>query len=155
MGTVRIEGLSEFRNELNLLLRTAPEQLDQVNFAIAGIIAVEARRHAPHGIHQGGGLVVPIMASIKTQQVSGKAQIVVGGTHSPHAAVTEFGGRIPRRGFRGKRRSITRLRAIAHGAITHVRKQPYLYPAIESKSEDIKAKYMQMLDEWTRRLSDG
>lgn len=160
MPAIRIEGLQQFQAQLHQLAEQAPEQLDAVNLDIAQLVAVEARHGAPHGRHEGGGLVVPIMASIKAMQLSGQAVITVGGRLTPHAAVKEFGGRIPRRGFktigRGRARAAAAIaRAAAHGAVTHVRKQAYLYPAITAKSEVITARYQAMLDRWIGRLANG
>jgi hypothetical protein len=147
---VKVVGLAELRRDLRRLDKRLPaEVLGKANKAAGEIVAREARGNAPAGPHQGGGSVIPIRASIKSGQQARRAVVSMGGARSPHAEVTEFGGSIPRRGvdksvsatIRARHQSYAR-----HGlTVTHIEARPFLYPAIYAKSDEIVARYEELV----------
>jgi hypothetical protein len=134
---VEVHGLRDFRRELRRAGEEFPRELRQTNLEAAEIVAKDARRRAPRGPHLGGGRVRPIVASIRALASQGRGQIAVGGASTPHGPVLEFGGTIPRRGGTGAR--------------TTVRAQPFLYPALAAKQDEVVEFYGEALDRVYRR----
>jgi hypothetical protein len=155
---IQVTGLRELRRDLRRLDATLPRELAQINQRAAEIVATEARRRAPRGPHQGGGRVAPIVSSIKALRQQGRGVVAIGGVRSPHAVVTEFGGTIPRRGsHRGQvaqaqamHQSFRRFGGIS---VTRVRKQAYVYPALDAKRDEVVNAYADMLDDLLRRAA--
>jgi hypothetical protein len=125
-----------------------PRQLTKANKSAAQLVAVEAIRLAPKGTHEGGGAVVPISQSIKAVASAQKVSVVAGGKNTPHAAPTEWGGRIARRGFKGlNRRGKAAARAGgSSGILTHIKRQPYLMPAVKNKLGQVVQEYRKAID---------
>lgn len=134
---VEIHGLKDFRRELKRIGPEWPKELRQANKEGAEVVARKARRNAPQGPHEGGGRVQPLVSSIRALANQLRGQVAVGGARSPHGPVTEFGGRIPRRG--------------STGAMTTVRAQPSLYPAIVSERDEVVEVYGEAIDRLTSR----
>jgi HK97 gp10 family phage protein len=132
-----VVGLREFRRELKQAGQQFPKELRQANKEAAEIVTGDARRRAPRGPHLGGGRVRPIVASIRALASQGRGQIAVGGVSTPHGPVLEFGGTIPRRGDTGAR--------------TQVRAQPFLYPALAAKRDEVVEFYGNAVDRLMRR----
>jgi hypothetical protein len=147
---VRVVGLDALRRDLRRLDKRLPgEVLGRANKAAGEIVAGEARRRAPAGEHQGGGTVVPIASSIRAGQQARRAVVSMGGGRTPHAEVTEFGGTIPRRGVDPTVSATVRARHQSyarHGlSVTHVEQRAFLYPAIYAKSDEVVARYEQLV----------
>lgn len=134
-------GLAQLRRDLRRIDPKWGKELGKANFDAASVVVVEASQRAPKGPHEGSGRVAPISTTITALRRQQAATVAIGGARSPHAVVTEFGGTVPRRGSdkatirkaqRGKRSFIQ------HGLqVTHVRKQAYLYPAIDATREKV------------------
>lgn len=153
---VYVQGLREFRRELKRAGEEFPRELRQANRDAAGIVATAARIRAPRGPHEGGGRVAPLVTSIKAGGTQGRGYVAIGGVRSPHAQVLEFGGSIPRRGrdpslvakARAGRRS---FESVGITSRTRVRKQAYLYPAIDAKRDEVVEFYGRAIDRIARR----
>ena len=150
MPVVKVTGLAELRRALIAISKDAPKELNKANVQIGRLVATEAKRLAPKGKHEGGGSVVSIASSIGVTQSPSlnTVSIEAGGKLTPHAAANEFGGYIARRGFKGINR---RGKAEAHkrghaGVLTHVRKRPYLFPAVAHKLNVVVAEYTKAID---------
>jgi hypothetical protein len=154
---IEFEGLSQLRRDLRTIDRKFGKQLGEANFRAAKVVADEAIRRAPRGAHQGGGRVAPISSTIAATRRQSAATVAIGGARSPHSVVTEFGGSIPRRGAdrhavahaRRRRRSF-RSAGIAEHHLTPVRQQPYLYPAIDAKADEVMSLYGRLLGDLLR-----
>lgn len=139
---VRITGLSELKQALKELDKNAPKELGKANKQVAQIVVREAERRTPSGPHQGGGSITPIARSIRASQSQLKVSVMAGGSKTPHAGATEFGGFIPRRGNAGANRNRKKyLRSIGGRGLTHVKKQAYLLPAVQAKLADVLIAY--------------
>jgi hypothetical protein len=155
---IEVTGLRELRRELKRMSAELPRELAKANQEAAEIVAREARRRAPQGPHQGKPKVTPVVASIKALRQQGRGVVAIGGARSPHAVVTEFGGTIPRRGsHRGqvaeaqaRRRGFRRYGGVS---VTRVRKQAYLYPALDAKRDEVVERYGDLLDQLLRRAA--
>jgi len=134
---IDVKGLRDLRTELKRIGPEFPKELRAANKEAAEIIAVEARRRAPRGPHEGGGRVQPLAGSIRAVANQLRGQVAVGGARSPHGPVLEFGGTIGRRGTTGAR--------------TQVRAQPSLYPAIASERDEVVEVYGEAIDRLTSR----
>jgi hypothetical protein len=134
---VEVHGLKDFRRELKRIGPAWPKELRAANFEAAEVVARKARRNAPQGPHEGGGRVQPLVSSIRALANQTRGQVAVGGARAPHGPVTEFGGRIPRRG--------------STGAMTTVRAQPFLYAAIASERDEVVEVYGEAIDRVMRR----
>lgn len=138
---VGIVGLAQLRRDLRAVDRRFDSQIGDANYRAAKVVADEATRRAPRGPHQGGGKVAPISSTITALRRRNAATVAIGGARSPHAVVTEFGGSVPRRGSdpEARRRAQRRHQPfVKHGVrVTHVRKQAYLYPAIDAKTSEV------------------
>jgi HK97 gp10 family phage protein len=155
---VEVVGLRELRRELKRAGEEFPKELRAANAKAAEVVAVEARRRAPRGPHQGGPKgrpPVPVASSIRTYGLAGKAQVGIGGSRTPHGQVLEFGGSVPRR---GQSKALVRQQQRAHRgfqraglAVTMVKAQPYLYPAIAATREEVVDVYGAALDRLMRR----
>ena len=149
--TVQTRGLAELRRDLRKADKAFGPQVGRANQAAAELVAVEARKRAPKGPHQGGGTVAPISSTITALRRQKAASVSIGGARSPHAVVTEYGGSIPRRGSDAStvRTAQRRKHAFSrHGlSVTHVRKRAYLYPAIDAKAGEVALLYGAMLDQ--------
>jgi hypothetical protein len=131
---VEVTGLRELRRALREVDRALPGQLAAVNHAAAEVVAVEARRRAPRGPHEGGPKdqpFTPITESIRALNQQTKGVIAAGGVRTPHAAVLEFGGTIPRHHSRTR---------------TTVRAQPSVYPALRAKRDEVVDVYSRALE---------
>ena len=134
---IEVHGLREFRRELRQAGQQFPRELRQANRDAAEVVVPEVRRRAPKGPHQGGGNVQPIAASVRAGGTQRAGYVAVGGARSPHAPVYEFkGATLPRH---------------ASEARTQVTAQPYIYPAIEAKADEVVEVYGQALDRLTKR----
>lgn len=136
MQTIRVSGLSELRAALKRVDAEAPKELAKTNHEVGQIVVDKAKELAPSGPHQGGGSITPIAASIHANQAGTKVVVIAGGARSPHATVYEFGGRIRRHG----------------GGFTRIAKRAYLYPAVEQKQQEIREKYLGMIDNLVERF---
>lgn len=146
MPVIVTHGLAELRAALKQMSADAPKELAKANKRVGQIVATEAIRLAPTGPHEGGGKVRPITKSIHALQSQNKVTIAAGGKSSPQAAGTEFGGTIPRRGFKGRKSRARRLANFFGGnSVTHLTQHPYLLPAIHNKLEEVVDAYEQML----------
>jgi hypothetical protein len=153
---VRVTGLTELRAALKTVSAEAPKDLAKANKRAAMIVAVEAEKRAPKGPHEGGGKVVPISKSIHGLLSANKVTVAAGGARSPHAAGAEFGGYIPRRGFKGKKAYAKKLTLIYGGhTVTHLKQQPYLLPAITAKLDEVIDAYRGFLDDVANRIRKG
>jgi HK97 gp10 family phage protein len=150
---VEIIGLREFRRELKQAGQQWPKELRQANKDAAEIVAADARRRAPRGPHLGGGRVRPVVSSIRALASQGRGQVAIGGASTPHAQVLEFGGTIPRRGQTGTAAIQARHGSFAKAglSVTPVRAQPYLYPALAAKADEVVEFYGEALDRVYRR----
>lgn len=130
--------------------KNAPRELNAAGLRAGKIVQAEAKHLAPKGTHEGGGAVVPIEQSIHLTQSTKKntVTIIAGGKSTPHAAPLEFGGSIPRRGFKGiNRRGKRTARLLGGGGVlTHVKAHPYIFPAIRNKAEAVMAEYVKALE---------
>lgn len=156
---IEVHGLREFRRELKRLGEEFPKELRQANKDAAELVADEARRRAPRGPHEGKPKIQPAVASVKAGGTQRAGYVAIGGARSPHAPVLEFGGSIPRRGRDPSlaAKAIASHRSFASVGITsltHVRKQPYLYPAIAATADEVVEFYGEALDRLTRRAFD-
>lgn len=147
--TIRVSGITELRKALAQANSDAPKELAKANKQIGMIVVPEAQRRAPHGKHEGGGAVLPIALSIKAAQLQTKVTITAGGPKSPHAAVYEFGGTIPRANAHG--RKIVRhgrgyQAQLGRSRVTHIKRRPYLYPAVTAKLNQVVDAYFAMVD---------
>lgn len=152
---VEVQGLRQFRYELRAAGQQFPKELRQANLEAAELVVADARRRAPQGPHLGKPRVRPVIASIRALASQGKGQVAIGGATSPHPQVLEFGGTIPRR---GQSAALIAQQQQAHRgferaglAVTRVRKQPYLYPALAAKAEEVVEFYGEALDRIYRR----
>jgi hypothetical protein len=153
---VEIIGLREFRRELKQAGQQFPKELRQANLQAAEVVAAEAARRAPMGPHLGGGRVRPVIQSIRALASQGKGQVAIGGASTPHAQVLEFGGHIPRKGrdpslvakAQAGHRSFA---SVGIGDLTRVRAQPYLYPALAAKADEVVEVYGEAIDRLSRR----
>lgn len=90
----RVEGLADLRRALRLTGREAPRALQKTNKLVVGMIAAAQRRRFARLTGRAAGSIRP-----RATQVS--AEVVGGGRRVPWFGVQEFGGRVPRRGFKG------------------------------------------------------
>ena|ERR1051326_8374918 len=137
-----------------------PKELAKAHREIGKIVANEAIAEAPKGTHQGGGSIIPISQSIKAVASAKAVVIRAGGPATPPAAPLEFGGYIARRGFSGiNRRGKQRAREIykqgTRGILTHVKKQPYLFPAAQKKTDEVIDAYYDALDNLIDKFNRG
>jgi hypothetical protein len=134
---IEVHGLRELRRALKQAEDRSPKELQLANKRAAALVAIEARRRAPTGPHQGGGNVGSIVASIKSQATTGKGVVAFGGQRAPHAPPTEFGGT---------------LRRHASSSRTRVQKRPFIYPAIEAAQPRVLEEYERSLIKLTSDL---
>jgi hypothetical protein len=139
-AAVEVDGLRELRRDLKRAGAQFPKELRAVNLKTAEVVAAEVRRLAPKGPHQGGGTVRPIVASVRALASQSRAQVAVGGARTPHAAVHNYGGTIPR--FNSTAR-------------TTILPYPYIEPAIDAKTDEVLAVYDEALDRLLRRAFPG
>lgn len=155
---IEVHGLRELRRELRRVSADLPKELARANQEAAEIVAAEARRRAPRGPHEGRPRVTPIHQSVKALRQQSRGVVAIGGARSPHAVVTEFGGTIPRMGSQrgqvaeaqAKHRAFRRYGGIS---TTTVRKQAYLYPALDAKRDEVVERYGDLLDQLLRRAA--
>lgn len=150
---VGVEGLSQLRHTLRAIDEKLPDRVKELNLRVADLVADAARARAPVGPHLGGpkGRSTPLRQSIRAYGRAGQAIIGAGGPRTPWGPVTEFGGKIPRRGrdaslaakAKAGRRS---YEGILTTPLTRVRAQPYLYPAIDATREQVVDLYNAGLD---------
>jgi hypothetical protein len=95
---VQVDGLRDLRRELRRAGDQFPRELREANLEAAQVAVPFVRRFAPVGPHQGGGSVRPIIASIRAGASQRAGYVAAGGARTPHAAVWQWGGTIPRRG---------------------------------------------------------
>lgn len=149
--TVQTRGLAELRRDLRAVDRSFGPQLGRANQRAAQVVADDAKRRAPKGPHEGGGTVAPISSTITALRRQNAATVAIGGSRSPHAPVTEFGGTIPRAGADKQLITSARRRRVSHAAVglkvTHVTQQAYLYPAIYAKTGEVVLVYNAALGE--------
>jgi hypothetical protein len=160
-GKTKIEvvGLAKLRRDLKAAADRSPEEIAEANKDAAEKVAQVARRKAPRGPHEGGGVVVPIHSATRTYSTARKGVIGIGGSTSPHGVVTEFGGTIPRRGGGAiQRRQVAYARkshrsfaSVGVQSVTNVQAQPYLYPAIAATREEVMDFYVDAIDRVTKR----
>jgi hypothetical protein len=160
LPVVRVEGLDDLKRGIEAMQRELPKELAKAHKEIGKIVADEAISESPKGTHQGGGSIVPISQSIKPVASTRTVIIKAGGPATPHAAPLEFGGYIARRGFsginrRGKRQARALLTQGARGILTHVKKQPYLFPAAEKKTDEVIDAYYDALDNLIDKFNRG
>lgn len=135
--------MTELRNALAQMSKNAPRELAKANARVARIAVAEAKRRAPKGPHQGGG---------RDPQIAQHIQAVVSGSTvsitatAVDAAAYEFGGMIARRGFKGRGRTAKRFaRTYGGKTVTRITAQPFMYPAVEAKLDEIVQAYETML----------
>jgi len=134
---VEVHGLREFRRELRQAGQQFPKELRQANKDAAEVVVPEVRRRAPKGPHEGGGNVQPIVASVRAGGTQRAGYVAVGGARSPHAPVYEFpGATLPRHASESR---------------TRVATQPYIYPSLDAKADEVVEVYGKALDRLTRR----
>jgi hypothetical protein len=154
--TIEVVGLKDLRRDLRRAAKEFPAELAKANEKAAEVVAKEARLRAPEGRHEGGGAVMPIKASIVAARRGSKGVVSIGGMQTPYAIVTEFGGTIPRRAPRGQkgiqrrqvsyaRKSHRSFESVGVRQVTHVRKQPYLYPALDAKLDEVLEVYNKLV----------
>lgn len=162
---IEVLGLRELRAELRRLGGDWPKELQRAHQNAAEIVEREAERRAPRGPHEGGGAVRPIVSSIRSGGTQRMGYVAIGGAASPHGPPTEFGGTIPRRGFKGVSRTEKRKGKIIAGkvhaaerfktrvavSVTRVRRQAFLYPAIDAKRAEVLEAFGEAIDRLTRR----
>lgn len=158
--TMKIDGLATFAKQCRRIGKEAQKELRATNRKAAQMVVPEAQRRAPKGKHEGGGIVVPISASIRAVAGQRYAAVRAGGKRTPHAAPTEFGGAIARRGYAGLSRSERKagVRFTAAGerirsrryqkgevrrqvAMTKIPARPYVWPAIEAMKSRLNEAY--------------
>lgn len=133
---IEVVGLRDFRRDLG---RVGPEyrrMVRQINLDAAEVVAKEARRRAPRGPHEGGGRVVPLWTNIRALASQTRGQVATGSARAPHGPVYEFGGTIRRH---------------ASSSRTQVRAQPYMYPALDAKADEVVEVFAEGVDRVTRR----
>ena|SRR5438093_5314066 len=133
--------------------KEAAKELGKANKAAGQIVVMEARRRAPRGPHEGSGKYTPLSRGINASSSQTTVSVFAGGKRTPYAAAIEFGGTIPRRGFKGlNRRGKRQARALHVGVLTHITARPYLRPAVQAKLADVVIAYERMLDNLTEKL---
>lgn len=154
--SISADGLAGLGMSLRAAQLAFPAKVLAANAHVAFIVSVAAKQRAPKGVHEGGGNYVPIAESIRTTVTAKKISIKVGGARTPYARVTEFGGRIPRKGFKGLGRygaSWRRMRP--EGSTTRVKKDAYMYPALNASKGDIRQVYEDMLQDISKIIRSG
>lgn len=163
---IEVTGLRELRRALKQAEGRSPQELKKASLAAAEAVVPEARRRAPKGKHEGGGTVEPAASSIKARATAGRAYIVFGGTRSPHEPVVNFGGTIPRRGFKGvsltekrkgkiisgKRHAAERFKRRTRVAVTRIPRREHIYAALEDKRMEILHAFEQAIGKITKDL---
>lgn len=124
---LKVDGLSTFAKQCRRIGKDAQKELRATNLKAAQLVVPEAQRRAPKGKHEGGGKVVPIATSIRATAGRRFAAVRAGSKRSPHAAPTEFSGRLRRHASRRK---------------TPVPARPYVFPAVEAMVPRITPVYM-------------
>jgi hypothetical protein len=152
---IEVTGLRELRTALRQASAELPRELARVNQQAAEIVAAEARRRAPEGPHEGKPAITPVRQSIRALRQQSKGVVAIGGARSPHAVVLEFGGTIPRRG-QSKLLVVQQQRAHrgferAGLAVTRVRAQPYVYPALDAKRDEVVEAYADLVGKLLHR----
>jgi len=137
--------------------RELPKELAKAHKEIGKIVADEAIAEAPKGKHQGGGSITSIAQSIKPVLSAKAVTIKAGGPSTPHAAPLEFGGSIPRRGFSGinRRGKVTARTQRIGGVLTHIKAQPYLFPAARKKTDAVIDAYVKALNNLIDKFNRG
>lgn len=166
---IYVNGLRELRNALRDADGRTPQELQRANKRCAEIVAREARRRAPKGKHEGGGHPQPLVAAIRAQATATRAYVAFGGARAPHGAVVNFGGTIPRRGFKGVTLTEKRKGKIVSGKrharesakrrvavpVTHVARQEHIYAAIGAERQQILTVYELSVKLIARNLERG
>lgn len=159
---VEVVGLAKLRRDLKQAADRSPAEIAEANKDAAELVAKDARRRAPRGRHEGGGVVIPVHAAVRTYSTARKGVVGIGGSTSPHGVVLEFGGSIPRRPPRGEgaiqrrqvafaRKSHRSFASVGVRSVTNVEAQPYLYPAIATTREEVMDFYVDAIDRVTKR----
>jgi hypothetical protein len=156
---IKIDGLKEFRKALKQAGDEFPKELRAANLEAAQVVATEAKRRAPKGPHEGtprGARFLAAAESVRALATQRRGQVAIGGARAPHAQVLEFGGQIPRRG--SNKSLIAKARAGHRSfaetgvtSLTRVRKQAFLYPALDAKADEVVEVYAAALDRLTKR----
>ena len=163
---IEVLGLRELRKELQQAEGRSPMELQQANRQVAELVAIRARNLAPHGKHEGGGKIQPLTAAIKAQATTTRAFVAFGGARAPHGAVVNFGGTIPRRGFKGvtltekrkgkivagRRHAAERFKKRVAVSVTQVPRQEHIYTAIHQLNATILRTYQRAVGRITRSL---
>lgn len=121
-AAVRIVGLAELRRALRAAAQGTEKELQRAGKRAAALIAVEAQAAFDRGTGRAAGSIRP-----RARQLM--AEVAGGGVRAPHFGVREFGGWVPRRGFKGLRsrsRAVTRNPKSGKPAATHMK--PYRGP---------------------------
>jgi len=130
---IQVTGLRELRRELKRVSAQLPRELAKVNHEAAEIVAAEARRRAP--VRSG-----KLRGSVRALRQQARGVVAAGSARVPYAGVQEFGGTVPR--FHSASR-------------TTIPAQPYVYPALGAKRDEVIDAYGEALGDLMRRAFPG
>lgn len=118
---IKIEGLKEFQFALRQANSQFPRELSQTNKAAAELVAKEGRKRAPE-------LSGKLKKSIRGLGQQRRGIYAMGGARVPYYGVQEFGW--PAR---------------------NIRAQPFFFPALGDKIEEVEEVYLVMIDQLSKR----
>jgi HK97 gp10 family phage protein len=130
---IQVNGLRELRRELKRVSADLPKELAQANHDAAEIVAAEARRRVP--VRSG-----KLRGSVRSLRGQARGVVAAGRASVPYAGVTEFGGRI---------------RRFHSSSKTRIPAQPYLYPALADKRDEVVEHYGDALDSLLHKAFPG
>ena len=110
---LQVTGLKELRAALAKASEELPNELGRANRLVADYLAAAMRGDAPH---RTGRLAASIRASSSTYSAK-----VTGGSGVPYFGLQEFGGVVPRRGFKGTHGHVTVNPSTGAPAVTHIK----------------------------------
>lgn len=133
VAKVVVEGIPELRRSLRELENGAQKELRLVLNEGADIVADEADNRVPVRTGKAAG-------SIRARSTQTEGRVVGGGSRAPYYAWLDMGGAV------GRKKSVKRP----------YRKQGrYLFPALESKSDDVMRKLADGIDKLIRKHGLG
>lgn len=132
---LKVDGLADLQKALRQIDRDLPRELAVGLAGAAEIVADEARRHVPV-------LTGKAKASIKVRKSQRAAALAVGGNKAPWYPWLDFGGRV------GPGRTGPRTGSVQRDVLRGGR---YIYPALETKEDAVKAEVDQVLERLARK----
>lgn len=131
--TVSYADLEEYRRALRKLEKDGPWRADlrAAGKESAELVAVEARQRAPFGSRK-KRKTEHLRSSIKASGYERGGKVSFGSASAPHAAPIEFGGTLPRHNSEKR---------------TRIKRQPYIYPALREKRDEVLALFVKRVDE--------